>query len=224
MDREASEDVPVLIVGGSLVGLSAALFLRWHGVDVLAVERHAGTAINARAGHFHLRTVEILRSAGLEDAVRRKSRGAVPAGRRDQQRRVAGRPGDRELLPEPQRGGRRVQPDGAAVHQPGRARADPAGPGGGARRAAAVPRRVHVAGAGRGRRHGGHPRPAGAGRRASCGRSTSSRPTATAARSANGSASAWMAMACCRTASPSTSGRWPISGRCWRTGTRASTT
>ena len=78
MDRGASEDVPVLIVGGSLVGLSAALFLRQHGVDVLAVERHAGTAINARAGHFHLRTVEILRSAGLEDAVRRKSEEQYP--------------------------------------------------------------------------------------------------------------------------------------------------
>jgi 2-polyprenyl-6-methoxyphenol hydroxylase-like FAD-dependent oxidoreductase len=48
--------VPVLIVGGSLVGLSTALFLRLHGVDVLAVERHAGTAIHSRAGHFHLRT------------------------------------------------------------------------------------------------------------------------------------------------------------------------
>src|SRR6266487_3353406 len=78
MERGASEDVPVLIVGGSLVGLSAALFLRRHGVDVLAVERHAGTAINARAGHFHLRTVEILRSAGLEDAVRRKSQEQYP--------------------------------------------------------------------------------------------------------------------------------------------------
>jgi 2-polyprenyl-6-methoxyphenol hydroxylase-like FAD-dependent oxidoreductase len=78
MDRGASEDVPVLIVGGSLVGLAAALFLRWHGVDVLAVERHAGTAINARAGHFHLRTVQILRSAGLEDAVRRKSQEQYP--------------------------------------------------------------------------------------------------------------------------------------------------
>ena len=78
MDRGASEDVPVLIVGGSLVGLSAALFLRQHGVGVLAVERHAGTAINARAGHFHLRTVEILRSAGLEDAVRRKSEEQYP--------------------------------------------------------------------------------------------------------------------------------------------------
>jgi 2-polyprenyl-6-methoxyphenol hydroxylase-like FAD-dependent oxidoreductase len=73
-----SEEVPVLIVGGSLVGLSSALFLRRHGVDVLAVERHAGTAIQARAGHFHLRTVEILRSAGLEDAVRRKSEEQYP--------------------------------------------------------------------------------------------------------------------------------------------------
>jgi 2-polyprenyl-6-methoxyphenol hydroxylase-like FAD-dependent oxidoreductase len=80
MDRGASEDVPVLIVGGSLVGLAAALFLRWHGVDVLVVERHAGTAINARAGHFHLRTVEILRSAGLEDAIRRKSEEQYPPG------------------------------------------------------------------------------------------------------------------------------------------------
>jgi 2-polyprenyl-6-methoxyphenol hydroxylase-like FAD-dependent oxidoreductase len=78
MDRGASEDVPVLIVGGSLVGLSAALFLRWHGIDVLTVERHAGTAINARAGHFHLRTVEILRSVGLEDTVRCKSEEQYP--------------------------------------------------------------------------------------------------------------------------------------------------
>ncbi len=78
MDSGTSEDVPVLIVGGSLVGLTAALFLRHHGVDVLAVERHAGTAIQARAGHFHLRTVEILRSAGLEEAVRAKSREQYP--------------------------------------------------------------------------------------------------------------------------------------------------
>jgi 2-polyprenyl-6-methoxyphenol hydroxylase-like FAD-dependent oxidoreductase len=78
MDRGASEDVPVLIVDGSLVGLSAALFLRGHGIEVLAVERHAGTAVNARAGHFHLRTVEILRSAGLEDTVRRTSEEQYP--------------------------------------------------------------------------------------------------------------------------------------------------
>jgi 2-polyprenyl-6-methoxyphenol hydroxylase-like FAD-dependent oxidoreductase len=62
----------VLIVGGSLVGLSTAVLLRLHGVDCLVVERHTGTAIHPRAGHFQLRTVEILRSAGLEENVRRK--------------------------------------------------------------------------------------------------------------------------------------------------------
>jgi len=67
-----SEDPDVLIVGGSLVGLSTALFLRLHGVSCLAVDRHTSTAIHPRAGHFQLRTVEILRSAGLEETVRRK--------------------------------------------------------------------------------------------------------------------------------------------------------
>jgi 2-polyprenyl-6-methoxyphenol hydroxylase-like FAD-dependent oxidoreductase len=68
----ADNEIPVLIVGGSLVGLSAALFLRWHGIDALVVERHAGTAIRARSGHLQLRTVELLRSVGLENVVRRK--------------------------------------------------------------------------------------------------------------------------------------------------------
>ncbi|MGH2871253.1 MAG: FAD-dependent monooxygenase, partial [Solirubrobacteraceae bacterium] len=67
------EQVDVLIVGGSLVGLSAAALLGAHGVSALVVERHASTAIHPRAGHFHLRTLEILRAAGLEEAVRRRS-------------------------------------------------------------------------------------------------------------------------------------------------------
>ena len=71
--HDIDEETPVLIVGGSLVGLSTALFLRRHGIDSLTVERHTGTAIHPRAGHFHLRTVEILRSAGLEGIVRRTS-------------------------------------------------------------------------------------------------------------------------------------------------------
>jgi 2-polyprenyl-6-methoxyphenol hydroxylase-like FAD-dependent oxidoreductase len=67
------EEVPVLIVGGSLVGLTTALLLAHHGVPSLSLERHAGTAIHPRAGHFHLRTLEILRQVGLEDRVRTKS-------------------------------------------------------------------------------------------------------------------------------------------------------
>jgi 2-polyprenyl-6-methoxyphenol hydroxylase-like FAD-dependent oxidoreductase len=61
-------EVPVLIVGGSIVGLAAAMFLNAHGIATLNVERHAGTAIHPRAGHFHLRTLELLRQVGVEQA------------------------------------------------------------------------------------------------------------------------------------------------------------
>jgi 2-polyprenyl-6-methoxyphenol hydroxylase-like FAD-dependent oxidoreductase len=66
-------DVPVLIIGGSLVGLTTAMLLGHHGVESLSLERHAGTAIHPRAGHFQLRTMEVLRQLGLEDRVRTKS-------------------------------------------------------------------------------------------------------------------------------------------------------
>lgn len=60
----------VLIVGGSLVGLSAALFLRWHGVDVILAERHPGTSIHPRTPGYNARTMELFRAAGVEKAVR----------------------------------------------------------------------------------------------------------------------------------------------------------
>src|ERR671929_1293449 len=67
------DEVPVLIVGGSLVGLTTAMLLGHHGVASLSVERHAGTAIHPRAGHFQLRTMELFRQLGLEERVRAKS-------------------------------------------------------------------------------------------------------------------------------------------------------
>ena len=66
-------EVPVLIVGGSLVGMTAALLLGHHGVRPLVVEYHRGTAIHPRAASVTQRTMEIFRSAGLEQAVRTKS-------------------------------------------------------------------------------------------------------------------------------------------------------
>jgi 2-polyprenyl-6-methoxyphenol hydroxylase-like FAD-dependent oxidoreductase len=72
-ERAENGQVDVLVVGGSLVGLTAAMLLGRHGISTLAVERHAGTAIHPRAGHFHLRTAEILRAAGLEAQVRKTS-------------------------------------------------------------------------------------------------------------------------------------------------------
>jgi len=66
-------EVPVLIVGGSLVGMSTALLLGHHGIRALAVEHHRGTAIHPRAALINQRTMEIFRSVGIERMVREKS-------------------------------------------------------------------------------------------------------------------------------------------------------
>ena len=63
------EEVPVIIIGGSLVGLTASLLLGHHGVPHILVERHSGTAIHPRAAAFHQRTMEIFRSAGVQEAI-----------------------------------------------------------------------------------------------------------------------------------------------------------
>ena len=69
----SESEVPVVIVGGSLVGLSAGLLLARHGVRSLVLERHSGTAIHPRAAHATQRTMEIFRSADLEMAIRERS-------------------------------------------------------------------------------------------------------------------------------------------------------
>ena len=66
-------EVPVLIAGGSLVGLSAAMLLAQHGVRTLVVEHHRGTAIHPRAAHATQRTMEIFRAAGVEQEIRERS-------------------------------------------------------------------------------------------------------------------------------------------------------
>ena len=65
------ETTSVLIVGGGLVGLSTSLFLSWHGISSLLVERHPGTAIHPRAAGMSPRTMEMFRSVGVEEAIRR---------------------------------------------------------------------------------------------------------------------------------------------------------
>jgi putative polyketide hydroxylase len=67
------DQVPVLIVGGGLTGLSTALFLSWHGVRPLLVERHPDLLIHPRARGFTPRTTELFRQVGLEPAIRAAS-------------------------------------------------------------------------------------------------------------------------------------------------------
>jgi 2-polyprenyl-6-methoxyphenol hydroxylase-like FAD-dependent oxidoreductase len=66
-------EAPVLIAGGGLVGLSTAMFLAQHGIASLAVERLRGGSPVPRAAFFHMRTLELFRSAGIEPEVRRRS-------------------------------------------------------------------------------------------------------------------------------------------------------
>ncbi len=68
-----TEDAPVLIAGGGLVGLSTAMFLAQHGVSSIAIERLTKPSTLPRAAFFHMRTFELFRQAGLEDQVRTQS-------------------------------------------------------------------------------------------------------------------------------------------------------
>jgi 2-polyprenyl-6-methoxyphenol hydroxylase-like FAD-dependent oxidoreductase len=69
IDRE----VPVLLAGGGLIGLSTAMFLALHGIPSVAVERLRGGSPLPRAAFFHMRTLEMFRSAGIEQQVREQS-------------------------------------------------------------------------------------------------------------------------------------------------------
>ncbi len=127
-------DAPVLIAGGGLVGLSTAMFLAQHGVRSIAIERLRGGSGLPRAAHFHLRTLELFRLAGIEEQVKAQSAARVPARGRDRDDGHPGRAQAGRHHPEPQRRRRGDQPVPPALRQPARARADPARPGRAGRR------------------------------------------------------------------------------------------
>jgi 2-polyprenyl-6-methoxyphenol hydroxylase-like FAD-dependent oxidoreductase len=68
-----SQNIPVVFAGGGLVGLSTAMFLAQHGIASLAIERLRRGSQLPRAAFFHMRTLELFRSAGIEDDVRARS-------------------------------------------------------------------------------------------------------------------------------------------------------
>jgi 2-polyprenyl-6-methoxyphenol hydroxylase-like FAD-dependent oxidoreductase len=63
-------EIPVLIVGGGPVGLTASILLSRLGIASRLVEKHAGTALHPKARNINMRTMEIFRQCGVEDAVR----------------------------------------------------------------------------------------------------------------------------------------------------------
>ncbi|GAA4889882.1 FAD-dependent monooxygenase [Streptomyces coeruleoprunus] len=70
--------VPVLVVGGSLTGLSAALFLGAHGVPCLVAERRDGVLAHPRLRGLLPRAMELYRQAGAETAILERCPPAAP--------------------------------------------------------------------------------------------------------------------------------------------------
>ncbi|WP_020579829.1 FAD-dependent monooxygenase [Actinopolymorpha alba] len=73
----ATEHTPVLVVGGSLTGLSSAVFLAWHGVPCVVVERHPDLLMHPRLRGIGPRTIEAFRQVGLESAIQAASYGGT---------------------------------------------------------------------------------------------------------------------------------------------------
>jgi putative polyketide hydroxylase len=69
-----------VVVGGSLVGLSAALFLAARSVPVVVIERHEGSSPHPRAIGFTTRTLELFRSVGLKSMIPIPSSGSHTHG------------------------------------------------------------------------------------------------------------------------------------------------
>jgi putative polyketide hydroxylase len=65
-----TEETPVLIVGAGPGGLTAAATLARYGIDFLLVERRPELSSLPRATGVSTRTMELMRSFGIEDAVR----------------------------------------------------------------------------------------------------------------------------------------------------------
>ncbi len=78
---DPESEAPVLIAGGGMVGLCAAAFLAQRGISSLTVERLEASSPLPRAAFFHMRTLEMFRSLGIEQSVREGSaRDFVPEG------------------------------------------------------------------------------------------------------------------------------------------------
>jgi len=80
-DASAVDEASVLIAGGGMVGLCAAAFLAQRGIRSVTIDRLKESSPLPRAAFFHMRTLEMFRSLGIEDAVRERSaRDFVPEG------------------------------------------------------------------------------------------------------------------------------------------------
>lgn len=77
-----TDSTAVLVVGGGLVGLSAAVFLAWRGVPTVLVEKHPASSPHPRAVGYTPRTMELYRAVGLGPRIPQRPRGGADRPRR----------------------------------------------------------------------------------------------------------------------------------------------
>ncbi|MFJ8390926.1 FAD-dependent monooxygenase [Streptomyces sp. NPDC094438] len=94
-----AERTTVLIVGGSIVGASAALFLAARGITPVLVEKHPAISTRLRAKLFYPRTMEAYRSVGADQDVYAVQRSLPPADHAAVVASLAGRELRRWRLP-----------------------------------------------------------------------------------------------------------------------------
>ena len=76
--RPNPERYEVLVVGAGPAGLATGIALRRSGVRVLVVDKHPGTSVYPKATVLRTRGLEILRSWGLEQRIRRVEQALRP--------------------------------------------------------------------------------------------------------------------------------------------------
>ncbi|KAK1580578.1 FAD binding domain-containing protein [Colletotrichum navitas] len=82
----APNEAPVIIIGGSLVGLASALFLSARNVPVVLIERHTASSRHPRAIGYTTRTLELLKTVGIPPSA--LDVGSVPPGGRPRRIKV----------------------------------------------------------------------------------------------------------------------------------------
>lgn len=79
-DKNTNEThTQVLIVGGGITGLSAALFLLNQGITPIVIEKHPSTSVHPRSRGFDIRTMELFRELKLGGQIREAGKSLSPS-------------------------------------------------------------------------------------------------------------------------------------------------
>ena len=92
----SSQQTSVIIIGGGLVGLSAAMLLAWHDVPCILIEKHGSPSLHPRAVGYTPRTMEIFNQVDIADQIPQ-----VPEGFKLQRIKVESMTGKWEEEPMP---------------------------------------------------------------------------------------------------------------------------